>query len=280
MTKKEYEDKIGNIETKLKQIGDLDDLFNIVTSKNSKFQEIVQKASEQEENINQIPIKKEEFEKIFKELEISKDATEKNLEIIKDLENKNTESNKKLEEILELSREQLGIISNEKLSNSFDIRSVKLIEEKEEWFKRLLITTLVLVIAIIAVVIWQTAAGYSIFEISFLVKLALTSPVIFFEFFISKEYSRSQELLEEYQFKASVARSFEAYKEIIENSFSNKDETGDKGFEEKKLDFILETVRSLYISPMKNINENRENKISLKSVKTDLSNILSVLNKK
>ena len=263
MTKKEYEDKIGNIETKLKQIGDLDDLFNIVTSKNSKFQEIVQKASEQEENINQIPIKKEEFEKIFR-----------------DLENKNTESNKKLEEILELSREQLGIISNEKLSNSFDIRSVKLIEEKEEWFKRLLITTLVLVIAIIAVVIWQTAAGYSIFEISFLVKLALTSPVIFFEFFISKEYSRSQELLEEYQFKASVARSFEAYKEIIENSFSNKDETGDKGFEEKKLDFILETVRSLYISPMKNINENRENKISLKSVKTDLSNILSVLNKK
>ena len=72
---------------------------------------------------------------------------------------------------------------------------------------------------------------------------------------MNREYSRSKRLKEEYEFKASIARSLEAYKEIIENLFA--DQPGDEY--KKKLDFILESIGQLYSSPMRNIKDNELN---------------------
>ena len=56
-------------------------------------------------------------------------------------------------------------------------------------------------------------------------------------------------LIEEYTFKAALARSFEAYKEVVQSVDSETSPI-------KTLAFILESIKSLYSSPMVNIKNN------------------------
>lgn len=276
MKKIELEQKLNNIETKLTQLGDLNSLITNFENQKQQFNSVIQSVNAQQQNIDQIPIKKTELETLILEVKTLQEKLSQNLEESEDFKSEIEELEKKIEETDTLTREQLGVISNEKLSNSFDLRSTNLINDKKRWFKWLVGSTVFLLAVICLVVFWQTEQGDSIFEISFLVKIALTSPIIFFEFFVNREYSRAQELLEEYQFKASVARSFEAYKEIIESSFP--DQIGTKDFSQKKLDFILKTIDSLYVSPMENISKNNEKGLSKKesnSLLVDVRNIVS-----
>lgn len=272
MKKQELEQKLNSIDLKLEQLGDLNSLVSGFKSQKQQLDTTVRNATAQQQNINQIPIKKSELDVLVSEAHSLKEELNQNIVDSEEVKNRVEELEKKIDETDDLAREQLGIISNEKLSNSFDIRSADLITEKKKWFRWLIGSTISLLVAIGLIVWWQTINGDSIFELSFLVKIALTSPIIFFEFFVSREYSRSQELLEEYQFKASVARSFEAYKEIIEESFSDRSSTA-ADFDEKKLDFILETIKSLYISPMKSISDNNQKGLSKKESSSLLSDI-------
>ncbi|MDE2079490.1 MAG: hypothetical protein KGI73_03825, partial [Patescibacteria group bacterium] len=105
----------------------------------------------------------------------------------------------------------------------------------------------------VGIVAWQVLyEKAALFEVSFLIKIALTSPIVYFIVFINREYGRARNLIEEYAFKAAIARSFEAYKDIIEHIF----EAQQPQTYQRKLDFILEAVTDLYSSPMRNIKDN------------------------
>ncbi len=275
MNKKELQQKILEIDASLKSLGDLAALVATTNETKVKMEALISDIKTHEEEIEAIPEKKEELESLVQEASDLKAGIEEQKSTLEEAQKSIDTLKTKTEELQRLSLDQLGIISNEKLSNSFDKVTNDLKTENKKWFRWLLGTSVALTAAIIAIVIWQTIVGDTIFEISFLVKIALTSPIIFFEFFINREYSRSQRLIEEYEFKSSIARSLEAYKEIIENLFA--DQPGEEY--KKKLDFILDSIGQLYSSPMKNIRDNGTNdskteKIVLR-VLTDLKDTVS-----
>ena len=277
MKKQELEEKLNRIELRLSQFEVLDTLVSDFQAKKIQFDSIVSNANAQQQNIDQIPFKRAEVESLVVDSQKLKEELQQRVASFEELETKLKSLEKKINKTDNLAREQLGMISNQKLSNSFDMQSTDLIAEKLKWFKWLVASTIFLLVVIIIIVWWQTRIeDNSIFELSFLVKLTLTSPIIFFAFFINREYARSQKLLEEYQFKASVARSFEAYKEIIENSFSDQIPMSND-FNEKKIDFILETISSLYVSPMRNICENSQRGLSGKGTSSLFSNMKNVV---
>lgn len=275
MNKKELEQRIIEIDVNLKALGDLAVLVTSSNETKIKMESLITNIESHEKEIDAIPEKKEELEALVQEASELKDSITAQQTVIQETQIVIESLKTKTEELQKLSLDQLGVISNEKLSNSFDKVTGDLKDCNEKWFWWLLGTSIALIVSVLVIVIWQTEVGDTIFEISFLVKIALTSPIIFFEFFINREYSRSQRLIEEYEFKASIARSLEAYKEIIENLFS--DQPGEEY--KKKLDFILESIGQLYSSPMKNIRDNecsgnKTEKIVLK-VLSDLKDTVS-----
>jgi len=282
MNKKELTQKIVEIDQNLKTLGDLNTLVQNVSSQKQIMDTLVVQLQAQKINIDAIPIKKQELEDLVEEAITLKEDTTKQQNLSEEIKQTVDTLKNKTDEIHNLSLQQLGRISNEKLSNSFDKVKENLKEDNKKWFKWLLGTSIALILCVTVIVFWQTISGDTIFEISFLVKLALTSPIIFFEFFVNREYTRSQRLIEEYEFKASIARSLEAYKEIIENLFADKLDDEYK----KKLNFILESIGQLYSSPMKNIkdNETKNNQIDkkvnpalsdIKNIVSDVKNIVS-----
>ena len=275
MNKKELEQKIVELDQKLQALGDLSVLVQNATNQKQTMDTLIAGVQAQKANIDALPQKKEEFDKLVAEIETLKENTAEQHELAEEAKEEIETTKTKADEIHTLSLQQLGTISNEKLSNSFDKVRDELKTGNKKWFKWLLGTSGALVLAVAGIVIWQTLKGDTIFEVSFLVKLALTSPIIFFEFFVNREYTRSQRLIEEYEFKASIARSLEAYKEIIENLFA--DQPGEEY--KKKLDFILDSIGQLYSSPMKNIKENdsKGDKIDKKvtPVLSDIKDIVS-----
>ena len=252
MNKKELTQKLTEIDQSLKTLGDLNVLVQNVSSQKQVMDTLIAQLQAQKVNIDAIPAKKLELDNLVQEVETLKESTTEQQNLTEEVKSTVDALKTKTDEIHNLSLQQLGTISNEKLSNSFDKVKDDLKKDNEKWFKWLVGTSIALLLAVVGVVVWQVAKGDTIFEISFLVKLALTSPIIFFEFFVNREYSRSKRLIEEYEFKASIARSLEAYKEIIENLFA--DQPGDEY--KKKLNFILESIGQLYSSPMKNIKDN------------------------
>lgn len=283
MQNKELVAKLAEIEQRLQALGDLNQLIQSISPKKEEMDAIIAEAVAKKPDIDQIPQKKEELEKMLQELsnlksEIGSILTQSK-EIAVEVTGTRTESAK----IHELALQQLGTISNEKLSNSFDKVKDNLKTENENWFNWLLGTGIFLLLVITGIVIWQTYRGDTIFEISFIIKIALTSPIILFEVFVSQQYSRSRRLIEEYEFKASIARSLEAYKEIIEKLFA--DQPGDEY--KKKLDFILGSIGQLYSSPMANIKNNEIKNVSigkeispvLSEMKNGISDIKSIVSK-
>ncbi len=252
MNKKELTQKLETIEQSIKTLGDLNSLVQNVSSQKLVMDTLIAQLQAQKVNIDNIPIKKQELDNLVEEVESLKESTVEQQNLTEEVKGTVDALKTKTEEIHSLSLQQLGTISNEKLSNSFDKVKDNLKEDNKKWFNWLFGTSVALILSVAGIVIWQTMKGDTIFEISFLVKLALTSPIIFFEFFVNREYARSQRLIEEYEFKASIARSLEAYKEIIEDLFADKPDDEYK----KKLNFILESIEQLYSSPMRNIKEN------------------------
>jgi hypothetical protein len=275
MRTKEVQQKLSDIDQNLKALGDLSTLMQSVAEQKQVMETLIAQLQAQKVNIDAIPVKKQELDSLMQEVEELKESTIEQQNLTEGVKETVDALKVKTEEINKLSLEQLGTISNEKLSNSFDKVKVDLKTDNVKWFKWLVGTSIGLLVTVAGIVFWQVAKGDTIFEISFLVKLALTSPIIFFEFFVNREYSRSKRLIEEYEFKASIARSLEAYKEIIENLFA--DQPGEEY--KKKLDFILESIGQLYSSPMKNIkdNETGSNKFDKKilPVVSDIKDMVS-----
>ncbi|HAT74053.1 MAG TPA: hypothetical protein DCS08_03540 [Candidatus Moranbacteria bacterium] len=283
MNKKELEQKLNETEQKLQSLGDLSALIQDFNSKKQEMEALILSVQNQktqfDEFSNSLPEKQKTLHDLLESIEILKNELNGREEKNKIAEEKLLEIQLKTNEINNLSLEQLGKIANEKLSNSFDNVKKELKNSNKKWFGWLLGTSILLLASVVLIVFWQTKQGDSIFEISFLVKIALTFPIIFFEFFVNREYSRSQRLIEEYEFKSSVARSLEAYKEIVVGLFDEKE--GDEF--KKKLDFILEAIGGLYSSPMANIKNNGIKEIDLakaaKPIVTSVKEIISAMPK-
>jgi hypothetical protein len=172
--------------------------------------------------------------------------------------NKLIEENRDLNKII---KSQLGFVSTEVLSNSFFGEAEKLKQSVDKWFWWLFGSYLTLFCSVMGIMIWQQIATKSLLEISLLIRLPLITPIIFFVLFIERQYSRNRRLLDEYTFKATVARSFEAYRKLInEESVCGGNENQNKLID-KKFDFVVESIKDIYTSPTINLKDKDEGEI-------------------
>lgn len=157
----------------------------------------------------------------------------------------------------ETIKNQLGLVSTEVLANSFFDESEKLKKSSKVWFKWVCASFLSLFVSVVAVVIWQVVEEKQLFKLSLLLRMPIITPIIFFLYFVEKQYGKDRRLLDEYIFKASVARSFEAYRKLIKEEVLCNDAANQDKLHEKKLDFIIESIKRIYSSPLK---ENKKDK--------------------
>ena len=250
MDKKEIEQKLTEINEQLKVLGDLNTLLQQSKNLPDLISDVQAKKAEVETFLNDLPERSEELNRLTTEVKnLNEQATIHHGEV-SELSEQTKELHKKVEELIKETKVQLGVAANAKLASTFERVKENLIGEKWKWFWWLVGAVVVLIIATVIVVIWQIKDVGTLYQLNFLVKLALTSPFVYFVVFINREYSRTRNLIEEYTFKAAIARSFEAYKEIIQ-SINSEDLT-------ETLDFIIRSIKDLYSSPMVNIKNNTQ----------------------
>lgn len=253
-TNKEYQEQLTSINTRLQELGDLK---QIIDNNNDLYQlgsELKNRKIKLDKSLEKIPQFEEDVKKLINEAsELKIQFSSKDKEALT-LINKLNELENKVNELKKETEVQLGKAANSKLANSFEIVKEELQGEKNVWFTWLIKSVIALVIVTLGVVTWQVYfEKQTLYSWSFLIKLALGSPLVYFIIFVNREFSRSRVLIEEYAFKASIARSFEAYKDIIESAFSKYNPK----LYQIKIGFLINSIGDLYTSPMKNVKNNR-----------------------
>jgi hypothetical protein len=246
MNSKELKQKIIEIDAQLKALGDLNLLVQQSQALPGIVTDIQSKKTEFETLLSDVPDQIDDLENSISE---AQDLT-KNVKIQEEqvsvLYAKVDELQTKVNQLIEETRIQLGVASNAKLASTFEQVKDDLKIDKKNMFWWLFGSIGFLVIATVVVVLWQIKDVGTLYHLSFPVRVALLSPVVYFVVFINREYNRARNLIEEYTFKASIARSFEAYREIVQGADADSTKT---------LDFILKSITDLYSSPMVNIKK-------------------------
>ncbi len=252
MTKKELEEMLRKIELRLGELGDL----SVLVDEGNKLQLLAEDLTEQKEKLDvvltKLPDDEEKLTDLTQQVVALKAELDKREKSTATLVDKTKELQIKTDELRQETLSQLGKASNEKLAHTFSVVQENLTKERDEWLKKLTKATGFLVFVTTVIVLWQVYETQTIYDLSFLTKIAITSPLIYAVVFFNREYARTRNLIEEYTFKSAIARSFEAYKEILDDAYSKqKLET-----QKEKLAFILKSVSNLYSSPMQNIKDN------------------------
>jgi len=252
MNKKELQQTLTEINQHLTTLGDLNNLVQQGRDLPNLINDAQTKKTNIDSFLNDLPARSEELNRITTEVKNLNEQVATREGEVSDLVERTKELQQKVGEFIKETQTQLGVAANAKLASTFEGVKNELGKEKIKWFWWLVGAVAVLILATAGVVFWQILEKETIFEISFLIKIALTSPIVYFVIFTSREYGRIRNLIEEYTFKAAIARSFEAYKNIIEEIFSDYQVST----YQQKLDFILGAVTDLYSSPMRNIKDN------------------------
>lgn len=263
MKKAELEKVLAEIKERLDELGDLSDLVASGRELPPLVKDLRQRKGVLDKTLAQLPQNENKLADLLKKTTEVKSELDKGEKTLKELIKKTDDLREKTDDLREKTLDQLGMAANEKLANSFFKVQTDLTSERDEWLKRLRSVVWLLIFTTVGIVIWQVWEGKTIYDVSFLVKIAITSPIVYALVFINREYSHTRNLINEYTLKATVARSFEAYKEILDDAYEKQT----KDVLREKLGFILEKINDLYSSPMRNI---KDNKITENENKSDI----------
>jgi len=271
MKKVELIQKIEEINQKIESVEALNDKLNkassVLTSAEESIKNLEQRRSAIENFQKQISGIKEEVSQFKETVESVAETADKYSETVKKQTEEYSNLKKQIDELAKQNKDlhetiknQLGLVSTEILANAFFDESNKLKDSAKNWFWWLLGSIIILILAVVGIAIWQIIEEKALFDFSFLIRLPLISPLVYFVVFVAQQYSRDRKLLDEYIFKASVARSFEAYRKLIKEEADNMTEANQDKVNEKKLDFVISSIKSIYSSPMENISKYKEEK--------------------
>lgn len=263
MKKTELEQKLSEINEK---IGSLESFNERVTKAQSLIQSLESSVTALEQKKSGIDQFHGQISEIKQAVENAKLVVEQAVETAQPHELKLKEQEeaigalkKKIEELKGETEElentaniQLGRISSQVLANSFNGEVGKLEVSVSSWFKRLTWSIVGLLFVSAVIVGIQFTREETLLSLNFLIKASLTTPLIYFLYFANHQYNREKRLLEEYRFKAAIALSFEAYRKLIREEITDLSISEEKK-QERIIDFIVSSVRSIYSSPMRNI---------------------------
>jgi hypothetical protein len=128
-------------------------------------------------------------------------------------------------------------------SRVFEERKKELQRSKMVW-RNWFLADIILLLLLTLLAFVELAARMPFITVLWL-QIALGLPLIYAAIFFHAQHNREREFLEEYSFKAVVARSLEAYREML------KDDVNSRRPEEKKkfLDFIIDSIKDLHMPP-------------------------------
>jgi len=256
----ELADKLIALENKLSALGDIQTKSGEVETLLQRIRETAAQIDQDKQTTTQLKADtqsaKEEIDKLIESIQNAKfiadeysSVVDKNNKQVGELIKKLSKSSQNSNSLETIIRDQLGLVNAGILSNSFKVEAEKLEKAVNNRFWWLLAVTIILFVVAGILVFWELATSNNFWSTNFVIKLTLTTPVVFYLVFITKAYNRDKRLYDEYTFKSTVALSFEAYRKLIkEDGAQSADQT-------KVIDFLISSISNLYTSPMENIHK-------------------------
>ncbi len=252
---KDNRSKITELQNALNVLGErFSNLHKLADTADGRFQVIQDRRSEATKLKNEIDILKQQAETVITELK-QKNTNASTLEgSIQELVNSAEESketfetqNKTLLEIEEKIKkfeleitEQLGRAGSGALALAFSLRQGEIEKELKKWFFILASTTIGLIFVSLTFFI------YSFFvqlNLQFFLKLTISLPFIYAEWFATRQYNKERFILERYAFKAAQAKSLSAFSKTV-----NEIDESDDG-KSNTQQFVINSIEKIYIAP-------------------------------
>ncbi|PKP01185.1 MAG: hypothetical protein CVU11_16045 [Bacteroidetes bacterium HGW-Bacteroidetes-6] len=235
------------------------------TTKNTKINEINAHVSEVDkkitkthDNLNKLFLESQNNEKVISELLAKSNEEFDRIKIIK------SDSEKILSDIQDIYE----IAAETGLSGEFDKRRNHLKISLDLWGKRIFYTTLVLLSVIIMMFVGQLWLYHwdienHTFDINFYIRFLIASPIVYYLYFCSSQYSQTKKLHDKYSFKTTLAMSIKHHIQLLtEHETFNKEERINK-----ILDFVLDGFQRIYTEP----HTNDDYKLKLKLANMEMN---------
>lgn len=232
---------------------------NKVNEINSHISELNKRITKTHENLNKLFIESQKNEKVISELLAKSNEEFEHIKAIK------ADSEQLLNDIQEIYE----IAAETGLSGEFDKRRKHLKESLGQWEKRIFITTSVLLLVIIIMYIGQLwlykwDIENHTFDINFYVRFLIASPIVYYLYFCSSQYSQTKKLHDKYSFKTTLAMSIKHHIQLLtEHEKFNKDERINK-----ILDFVLDGFQRIYTEP--HTSDDYKLKLKLANMEMDI----------
>lgn len=153
---------------------------------------------------------------------------------------KSTDNNNKYTSNLAILQEALGKAAGVSLFQTFGLRASELKISKQKWLNYIFLLVLASIFASVYI-----ATNFSGFDKAFLLKLAISLPIIYAIIFCNTQYSHERHLEEVYAYKSNISLSLQAYKEFLDNVISPTVDTE----REKHVDFIIQSISQIFTDP-------------------------------
>ncbi|WP_304953783.1 hypothetical protein [uncultured Alistipes sp.] len=161
------------------------------------------------------------------------------------------------------------IASETGLGGEFEKRRNSLNAEIKKWEIYILATSILLFVGIIGLFIFQLGINRWVlnatFDLNFYVRFLIFSPVVYYLYFISIQYSKAKQLHDKYAFKVTLSMTIKSHIELLTQQGYFK--------EEKHLDqilgFVLDGFRNIYCEP-NNSSDDYKMRIKLADVEIEL----------
>ena len=241
------------------------------TNKNTKVDELSSHISQLDSKITQthktienLLTKSQASEKSILELLIN--AT-REFEKITDIKQKSQELLADIQDVYEIAYET-------GLAGEFDKRRKHLKESIIIWEKRIFITTLVLLGVIVAIFIGQLwlydwDIKSNTIDVNFYIRFLLASPIVYYLYFCSSQYSQSKKLHDKYSFKTTLAMSIQHHIQLLTE---HEKFVGEERIN-KILEFVLNGFQKIYSEP--HTNDDYKLKLKLANMEVDIEKRLT-----
>ncbi len=176
---------------------------------------------------------------------------------------------KKIEKLYQDSETKLAkiqgiyeIASETGLSGEFEKRRNTLNKEIKKWEIYILVTSSLLFIGIIGLFIFQLGMNNwmlnATFDLNFYIRFLIFSPVVYYLYFISVQYSKVKQLHDKYAFKVTLSMTIQSHIELL----TQRGYFNDEKHLDQIIEFVLDGFRNIYREP-NNSSDDYKMKIKL-----------------
>lgn len=181
--------------------------------------------------------------------------------IIKSNENDTSSLLERLQEIEKDITAKLESATGISLFHSFENRKGNIVSSKWVWFWLSIVCSLALCVG-------GPAIFYKFKDFALYIRVGLVFPLFYILGFSTKQYANERRLEEVYALKSNISLSLKAYQEVIKEMMIDK--TLDIDVKKECVDFMVESIRNIFSSPLKEEKKEVDKEVSVLKESTDI----------